>query len=470
MQSFEKLTKMCNGWLNLPVHEFAEHQKQFALELLAQLDWDNLAAINMAKTALPANSYLMRLEDNPLIAAHILTPGTLEPPTSVLNNSLDYCQCTRLLVNGTRKLNVPYAFITDFARSYLYDTDTEELLISADSPEFFARDMAVELIGPAIKDGELDEIRRSPRSAVARSLREWRARWDDQIAEQSGQSEEEAALTIDRLLVLRFLFDADIARSSKCNLRAQFSKVIEAAFRTSGAGCGEALLSLFQDIWLQWKAEIFRPGKATDDLLKDDALTCQLLREFTLLSKSKFTLSTVLESFNYGDAMEKARVRIVPEPDELRDVLVAGQSLQTVEDTRVYVDAVDEGYRAILHWFDELVQSYDRLGLHYDSTRTQEQSKAHPADLFAWSELDAKEPSGIRDKFQRAIEKGLVVYVTTPRQYRTARMLLYLHLIDHYAESHISFVEFPQIESSIQERPRNLNTGANPPNQEAYFG
>lgn len=458
MQSFTEVAKLCNEWLKQPPESFTEHQKHFALEFLSQLEWEDLAAIDMAKTALPCNSYLMRVDGEPVIAGHFLTPGALEPPSSVLDRGLDFCQCTRLLVNGTRKLSVPYAFISDFGRSYLYDTSSEELLLFADSPEFFARDMAAELMGTAIKEGELDEVRRSPRSAVSRSLREWRARWDSEIGKRIEQNEDESVLIIDRLLILRFLFDADIAKCSKWSLRGRFSKVVEMAFRKRGRGCGEALTGIFHDIWFQWKAEFFKPTPILDELLQDDQFTARLLQEFTLLSKTKFTIPCVLESFNYGDAMEKARVRIVPEPNELRERQIASQSPRNAEEAHVSIDVVDEGYRAIVHWFDKLVEAYDRQGLHYDAARTNHSSGAHPADLFAWSELDAKAPSGIRDKFQRAIEKGLAVYVLTPRQYRTARLILYLHLIEQYAQSRTPFTEFPLIEAAIRERPKNFDT------------
>ena len=48
-------------------------------------------------------------------------------------------------------------------------------------------------------------------------------------------------------------------------------------------------------------------------------------------------------------------------------------------------------------------------------------------DLFAWSEMDAQRPLALGDKLTHAVERGLVVYCATPRQRRTARLLLYLH-------------------------------------------
>jgi len=76
---------------------------------------------------------------------------------------------------------------------------------------------------------------------------------------------------------------------------------------------------------------------------------------------------------------------------------------------------------------------------------------------YTWSELDANRPSALSDKFQHVIESGLTVYYGSPRQRRTARLMLYLHLISAYDESKLRFSQFPSIETALVERPPSLD-------------
>ncbi|HJP37381.1 MAG TPA: hypothetical protein QF901_15500, partial [Gammaproteobacteria bacterium] len=78
-------------------------------------------------------------------------------------------------------------------------------------------------------------------------------------------------------------------------------------------------------------------------------------------------------------------------------------------------------------------------------------------DLFTWSELDANRPMALLDKFQHVVESGLTVYCGSHRQRRTARLMLYLHLISAYDESKLRFSQFPSIEIALVERPALLD-------------
>src|SRR5690606_15699538 len=153
------------------------------------------------------------------------------------------------------------------------------------------------------------------------------------------------------------------------------------------------------------------PEGGVGKLFADERFGNALAREFALLSRGKFSIPVILESFNYGDAQEKMRVRIVPEHDETRDRYLATQTAASVDHLRVEVDLLEEGYRAVGHWFDKLVRTYERIGL---------ESGAAPAlppregeDLLAWSERDAGLPDAARDPYRFAIEQGLrVLYAT----------------------------------------------------------
>jgi hypothetical protein len=385
-------------------------------------------------------------------------PGSLEPPGLLVERGLDFCESTRLLVNSARRLNIGYVFITDFQRSYFYDVQLDELLLYADSPRIFEGCMPSVLSRAAIERGALEELRRAPRSQSARQLREWCHHWLDTVQARLPGVDQHAPVLIDRLLVLRYLFDHDILKRSGWRLRQRFSDLVAMAFGPNKQGCGKALSVLFHDIWVDWKAELFRPIPDLDAVLEDDGIVSPLLKEFALLSKSKFTIATILESFNYGEASEKARVRLVAEENEEREHYLAKQTAETVDEARIEIDVLEEGYRAIFKWFDRLVQVYEYVTATFEHERCTRVSPEEDMDLFAWSAADADRPDALKDRIQHVVEHGLCVLYVTPRQYRTARLMIYLHLISCYEQTKQRFTRFPSIESMFEKRPVLLDS------------
>ncbi len=460
METTREITKLCEAWWERLANSTKADHRKYSEHFLELLGWPGVAAVDAAPEDAPASrvSYLLRAGGQSAVAAHFVMPGSLEPPSSLVERGLDFCDTTRLLVNGTRKWNINYAFITDLFRSYLYDAQTDELLLWCDTAENFDRDFAKVLTRTAIERGALEEVRRQPRSHSARQLREWFHHWCGVISGEGELSKETTVLAVDRLLVLRYLFDHDILKRSGWRLRARFSELVSKAFSSNPRGVGKMLTSLYHDISFDWKAEIFKPVPELDQVLENDSIAAPMLREFALLSKTKFTVATILESFNYGEAAEKARVRLVPEPDEERMRYLGKQTLNTIDTAALEIDLCDEGYRAIFHWFDRLVGAYDRLGAEFDSEAYHQQAVVGEIDLFEWSELDSNRPGAVSDRYQHAIEKGLNVYYMSPRQYRTARLLLYLHVISCYAQSKQRFVQFPHVETALKERPKVLES------------
>jgi hypothetical protein len=127
-----------------------------------------------------------------------------------------------------------------------------------------------------------------------------------------------------------------------------------------------------------------------------------------------------------------------------------------VDRARIEIDLQDEGYRAIFYWFDRLVNVYDRLGVEFEAKNCRPQQAPTDMDLFQWSELDANRPGALKDKFSHAIEHGCVFYYASPRQFRTARLLLYLHLISRYDQCKLRFTQFPDMSKPLQKRPAVL--------------
>lgn len=456
MESAAEISKLCESWWERLSDSTKDDHTKYAEQFLALLGWSGISPIQATakEHALSSVSFILRGGAQSSVAVHFLMPGTLEPPSSLVERGLDFCESTRLLVNGTRKSNIPYAFITDLYRSYLYDSYTDELLLHGDTPEAFSQDIAPVLDHAAVERGALEEMRRQPRSYAARQLRQWCQHWSSNIDSEVSGGNRLGDRAIDRVLVLRYLFEHDILKRTGWRLRKRFSTLISQAFDSHPHACGKALTSLFHDISFDWQAELFAPHIELDRVLSNDAIAVPLLKELALLSRAKFGIATILESFNYGEAAEKARVRLVPESDEERDVYLGKQTLETVDEARISVDILEEGYRAIFYWFDRMVSLYERLDVEFQSKTYTQTPAARSMDLFEWSQMDAERPQALKDKFQHAIERGLRVLYSSPRQYRTARLILYLHIISSYERTRQRFVGFPKVEAALHKRPR----------------
>lgn len=456
MAAANDLQKLCETWWEKLADSTKGDHHSFAEQFLDLLEWQDPAplAIHALAPQLTTVSYSLWSAGQTGIAAHFTLPGAIEPPGSVLERNIDFCPTTRVLVDATAAMRIRYCYVSDMFRSYLYDAHTEELLMYSDSPTDFKGDLGVVLRRCEVEHGSLDEVRRQPRSAVARQLREWRRRWTDTLIAQTRRPEVEIELALDRLIVLRFLFEHDVLKRPGWRFKQRYEDLMAQAAELESRGTGKALTTLLHDLWFDWKGDIFKPIPELDETLERDEIAAPLLSEFALLSRSKFSLPTILESFNYGQATEKARVRMIPEEDEERLSALNRQTIETVDTMRIEIDIEDEGYRSILHWFDRLTNLYRILERDYDAKQDQQAPPQSDEDLFEWSEKDAARPNAFLKKCHHAIEEGMTVFCASPRQHRTARLLLYLHVIARYDQYGLRFTHFPAIESALQPRPQ----------------
>ncbi len=432
--SAQEITKLCESWWGRLADSSRVEQRAYVMKLLALLDWDLPIPFSPRPTAeqLSALTYLLRGDGQTTIAAYFLMPGALEAASVIRDKGLDYCPTTRALLMETQSPNINYVLISDLYRSFFYDARAGDLLLHADDPGMFNAQMADYLKRGQVARGALEEIRRDPRSTVARRLREWRERWQRSLSEYAQVSDGTLEALMDRLTVARFLFKHDILRRTRRRLEARFQELIDDALgdvSSARRSCGGKLTRLFHDMWLDWGADIFAPHAELDALLEENDLIAPLLREFALLSPSKFSIATILESFNYGDPPEKMRVRMVPDDNEDRDYFLGRQTLETVDEARIEIDVHDEGYRAIFHWFDKLMAVYERLNQDFERRARRETPQHDALDLFMWSEVDAKRPAACADRLGHACAKGFGIYCTTDRQLRLSRLLLTLHVI-----------------------------------------
>ena len=458
------IVRLCESWWDKLADATRLEQQTFIRRLLALLGWEQPIPFSPQPGAetLGAVPWLLRAENQTTLAAYFLPPGTLEPPSTVMERGLDFCWTTRTLCGETRAPGIHYVLVTDLYRTYLYDARTDELLAGTDDPRAFDADIAPALQRDCMDQGALDDLRRQPRSAVARRMREWSQRWTDTFVLRGRVSEEIASMAMDRLCVVRFLAEHDIMRRTRWRLQKRFEDLIVLAENTPGrdSGCGARLVRLFHDMWLDWRIDLFAPVAELDAMLSRDDVAGPWLREAALLSQGKFTIPTILESFNHGDPIEKMRVRMVPEENEERDGYLAVQTLDTIDEARIEIDLAEEGYRAVFHWFDKVVALYDRLNLDFDHHARTAAPKTSDLDLFEWSEIDSHRPAACTDRIAHACAHGIGIYHADARQYRTARLLLTLHLISTYSQRHESVDRLPSLETVFMLRPTVLNAGS----------
>ena len=450
-----EITRLCESCWGRLADASKVEQRCYAEDLLRLLRWEQPIPFSPREGAasLSAVPYLLRAGGQTTVAVYFVMPGALEPPTTVVERGLDFCAATRTLMIEAHSLSVNYTLISDLYRSFLYDVRTDELLLYADEPRTFNAEFVPVLTKAAMERGSIEEIRRQPRSVVARRLREWRQRWSDCLATRGPLSEADADLALDRFTVIRYLFEHDILRRTKGRLEKRFAELTERASGADPQGCGEELVRLFHDMWLDWGMDLFKAKPELDRVLANDALTVPLLKECGLLSRGRFSIATILESFNYGEPAEKMRVRTVPDVNEERDLYLARQTLDTIDQARLEIDLMDEGYRAVFHWFDEVIASYERLEMEFDARSYVNKPAAQELDLFQWSEIDSKRPEACQDKIGHACKQGFGVYHNSARQYRVARLLLTLHLISRFDQTKHAIDRFPSLANALMKRP-----------------
>ncbi|MFP4190631.1 MAG: hypothetical protein ACLFU6_01035 [Candidatus Hydrogenedentota bacterium] len=459
METIQQLEKLCESWWDHGPEPDRRKQTHFARQFLTLLGWgqpEPLVKEDEDEESALAVSFSLS-GGSRAILAHFVAPGILEPPGTLVDSNLDFCCATRILADEGYEYNADYVFITDLSRSYLYDMQTEELLLWANGADEFKGEFAQSLQYDAVAQGSLDELRRQPRSYTARQLREWRHRWGDAFAREAGVNEETAAAFFDRLVVVRYLLEREVLKRPGWRLRQEFCELVGQAMEGVHKDSGKGFGGLCHDIYFDWQAAILAPSPQLDVLHGRDDLVGPCLGEFALLGRGKFNANTILESFNYGPADEKARVRMIPEENHQRRSLLNKATPATADQLQVEIDLLDEGYRAIPHWFDALVEVYQRLEKGMRTQQRVSSSDEENMDLLKWSEHSAHRPRALQEPYQHAAERGLVIYCASARQWRTARLVLYLHLIGRYDRDRDRFVQFPQLESALKPRPKTLS-------------
>jgi len=447
----DAVERQCEAWGSVPaLDERLGARQHAAREFLGLFGWANPEIWTSPDLSESNHSVSFRWHDvdAPSVVAHFVPNGALDGPASLEKRGLDLDVHSAQVVSAVNRQGIHYAFVTDMQVFYLYDARNASLLLTAESPVAFVRDFDDVLIDAQLRAGSLSDVRRQPRSYVARQLRLWQERCWEMLHTEWRVEDSAAHLAIDRLLVLRYALDAGVLDRPGWEVAAPFAVLVSPFCQRPIKGCGQAFVELCGAAGKQWRAGIYEALPSLESVLEQDEVAETLLRECGLLSRAKFDPATVLESFNFGDASEKARVRMIPEENEDRLEFLSAQTVDTIDDARVEVDLEEEGYRSITHWLDQLLACYARVSATVAASDAGTSNESD-MDLFDWSAKNDAQPNAVRDPWTYAFEQGLVIRFKTERQFRTARLLLYLYVVDRYAESGIRLNGFPPIEGAF---------------------
>jgi len=453
------ISSLCNTWWTRVTSSARSEQQVFVRRLLGLLDWDMPMPFTPPPAAeeMGAITYLLRSNGRSTVAACFLPPGLLESPSAVIARGLDCCPATRRLLDDLRSAAIHYLLVSDLGRAYLYDAHSEELLEWSDDAGAFETRFQSLLKRGRVIHGVLEDLRRPSRNVSAKQLREWSLAWSDRLESSWRVPADQAGILFDRLCAVYAVRTHNVFRRTRQRLLTRFEELVRESLNgPERPGIGRDLVRLFHDMWLDWRIGLFSPCAALDSALEEDQLARAWLREALLHGCHKFTTSTLLESFNFGDPAEKMRVRMVPEENPDRETYLYGHGLDNVDSARVVVDVAEEGYRAALFWFDRVVALYDQLTAEFDRKAARTAETEADADLFAWSAVNAGRPSACVDSLAHACNRGFGVLWSTPRQFRIARLLLTMHLIHRYAERNETVERLPDFEPLLERRPATL--------------
>lgn len=447
MNQGRKLVELCEAWWDNP-GDTSEALMKAAEGFLRCLGWGEW------QTAHAGPALLLEVQgtEGTKLNFAFLPPGKLDPSSKVVDPGLDYATAARPIAAACRDHGARYVLISDLCRSYLYDLDTDELLLHADSPQLFLREIFDEVTRECVDEGGLHEVRRPSRSMMARHLGEWEQRWIRTLTGGADDVQPIAEQFIDQLVVARFLFEGGVRPAQGEALWTSFRELLSGQ---SSEAYGPRWQKICQTLYTRHGMSAFQPSGRLLQLTADEPRIAGLFHEFGRMSRAKFAIPCVLESFNFGEAAEKARVRLVPEPDEEREKALAGQSLDTLGEFKLEVDVLEEGYRAVGHWFGELVGVYRRLGVPVKPAQAAT-DEARQEELELFPDAAQARPAGERDAVTRAIEDGLCVWYATPRQLRTARLLIHLYVLDLYKKYGAPLGRFPEIDRAFKARPTLL--------------
>lgn len=466
MKLEQEIVTLCERWWGELSHGHSATLRPVAEQYLQLMGWKRIEPVYIEHAAC---GFVGLGYNNARVVFYFLMPGELEAPSVVAEHGLDFCETTLMLVGEAQLAKLDYVIATDLNRTYLYDASSDALLLSSDSPREFVSDLLPALLHREAVTGALEELRREPGSYVARQLRSWIEDWTREFTREPFGTDAVAHGLMDRILIMRVLYEHTLCEMTGWSFKSHFTNLISSAYEDRANVTKEVLIKLMSELHTVWGFELFRLQPDLERFITKSTCVVSMLQEAALLARLKFTPSSILESFNFGDATEKARVRLVPETNEERSLWISRLRKETIGNSRIEIDVLDEGYRCIPYWFDQLVERLQQLSLepgfieHYEHYvgRAPEVKEGDEMDLFSWTEEGVEEgETAVQsiDLLALAAETSFLIWAASERQHRTARIVMHVHLMELYSNGELRFGQFPNLDGCFRDRPALLES------------
>ncbi|MCX8064236.1 MAG: hypothetical protein N3G21_03605 [Candidatus Hydrogenedentes bacterium] len=442
-------------WWRLAYNSTGLERYRYSEDFFNRLGWETFTPLPETKTMreLGCFNFLLATPNQKTLQVIIVPKDSIYLPSKVKNNYLDFCPLSRILLQEIDKVYSAFIFITDFSKFHLYSLRDNTLILWADYPAQFIRDIAPYLLHENVTKDVLEEIPRVTKSIFAKEIRDWFSYWHKKLLETVKLPEEKTDTLLDRFIVLHNVFTNMLFPRMREVFESRFLTLVdEATWGSTNSNIGEELVALFHDIWFHWRIAPFQIDTEIDSILTESTIALEILQNFPLLSPQKFEMPVILESFNFGDAQERMRIRMIPEPNPEREMYLKTQTKNTIDNAKIEIDIRDEGYRAILFWFDRLIKCYEDIE-ESEFSETSTNTKDTEDDLLSWGINHNSKPSALKDKIGYACTNGFKILYQTSRQLRIAKLILTLHLIEIYAKRDLSVEKFPPLEQIFIHKP-----------------
>ena len=442
-------------WWRLAYNSVGSERYRYSEDFFRRLGWEIFIPLPETEIMkeLGCFNFLLTTPNQKTLQVIIAPKDSIYPPSKLKNSYLDFCPISRIIIQEIEKNYSSHIFITDFSKFHLYSLQDQTLVLWADYPAQFIHDLSPYIIFKNVEKGILEEIPRVTKSVFAKEIREWFSYWHKKLLETAKLPDEKTDNLLDRFLILHHVFSNRLFPRTRENFQSRFLELIDrAVFNYDSEMLGEELIALFHDIWFHWRISPFQIDAEIDSALAQPDIAIELLQNYPLLSPNKFEIPILLESFNFGDAQERMRIRMIPEPKPERELFLRNQTKDTIDEVKIEVDIKDEGYRAILFWFDRLIKCYDDLE-EREFPQQQNNENNFEEDLWTWGLNYNSKPSALKDKIGYACSNGFRIIYHTSRQLRVAKLILTLHLIELYAQKNPELEKFPYIEKIFIHKP-----------------
>lgn len=362
-----------------------------------------------------------------------------------------------LFVNGGRRADMPipllimkeagippparHIVLTDGDRTVLIDTSAEEPVLIAETLDRFDAVIKPLLRRENVLNGSLRELRRKSFIMLARELRAWLVEWQRTLTAEVGLPHADVCALLDRLIILRAMMDFQTLDTISNRKLYKMQKAAVQGFLSYHRSGPVKWCRYLSILSAEYGLDILGLSESIDRLFAPGAPGPDLCRSLMQLSRTKFTLPVVLESFNYGDPTEKSLVRMTPKFNDEIEFHLSGQTPETMAEINLEANLGELGYRGVLNLFDRLLKLHDEMKEISDMRKGPENGNGNGNG------------NGQNHTFSDAprfvMSHSFEVHVNSEHQRRVVTLLLHLHILHHHNRAKSPLSGFPPIAERI---------------------